>query len=400
MIRHPARRATQLLYLCLFFGLLAAPLVTHRWVEDPGIRSTEQRNAAPLPALPISWTALLEWPKQADAYLADHLGERTDMVLAYNRLRYNLFGETPTEQTVFGTSGRLFLTSHYPQSPYYLIDIVCGAAIPDATLDRAIADLEQFQRQAASWAPNAYIMIVPSVPALYRGELPDWVQPQCPPTTTVDRLIQLLPPGELRDRLLYPKPQMLAAESSGELVPRDNFHWMGLGPETAARVFAEDRLGLSPHFAMPTREEAMPSDFSYVIPGIPTGDTVLQPDLVAAGVEYCYAADCFPELGPIDTVLGDTSRTRSPQAGDKKLLLISDSFGHMAAPWLAPYFGTIWHFCTNNLAALTPDQVAAFRRVVFTEYQPDIVLYLYHDGSALNFGALISTQLWSPASPS
>ena len=394
------RRAVQRGYLCLFFALLAAPLVSHKWVDDTGIRATEQRNAAPLPAMPESWTALLDWPKQADAYLADHFGGRTDMVLAYNRLRYELFGETPTEQTVFGTGGRLFLTSHDAERPYQLIGIVCGGAVTDGLLDHAIADLVAFQRQAESWAPNSYVMIVPSVPALYRGELPDWVQPQCPPTTMVDRLMQRLPPGALRDRLLYPKPQMLAAESVGELVPRDNFHWMGLGPETAARVFAEDRLGLSPHFALPTRKQTMLSDIRYLIPGIPTGAPVLEPDLDAAGVEHCSADHCFPELGPIDTVLGDTSRIRSPQAGDKKLLIISNSFGQMVVPWFVPYFGTIWHFSINNLGDLTPDQVAAFRRLAFTQYQPDIVLYLFHDGAALYLGAFGNAELWRPGNPS
>jgi hypothetical protein len=396
MVRHAAQRG----FLWLFFALLAVPMVTHEWVDDPGIWTTEQRHAAPLPALPDSWTALLDWPRREDAYLADHFGERTDMVLLYNRLRYGLFGETPTEQTVFGTSGRLFLTSHAAERPYELIGAICGAAVSDAALDRAIADLASFQQQAAAWSPNSYFMIVPSAPSLYRSELPGWMQPQCPPTTAVDRLMQRRMPEGLRDRLLYPKPAMLAAESGGELVPWDNFHWAGLGPEIAARVFAEDRLGLSPLFALPTRELATPSDIGHMIPGIPTGDSVLEPDFAAVGVEYCLGGDCFPDLGPIGAVLSDTSRIRSPQAGDKKLLLISDSFGQVAARWFVPYFGTIWHFSANNLRRLTPDQIAAFRGQAFTQYQPDVVLYLFHDGGALFWPAAAGQLLWGPAKSS
>jgi hypothetical protein len=374
-------RLCHLLFIGACFGLLAVPLVTHNWRRDPGIVSTENREAASPPVWPRSWRALTVWPKQADAYLADHFGQRTAMVKAFNRIRYRLFGETPNEQTVFGLHGRLFFTSHSAASPYSLISFICGFGVDDAMLQRVAADLNTFLQQANSWVSESYLMVVPTSATLYFKDLPHWLQAQCPPANTMDRLLLRLPQGELRSRLLYPLSAMLAAKSQGEVIPLTNFHWMGLGAEVAAASFAEGRLGLPRRMAFPTREEIEPSDIAHFIPGIPTGNVVRLPDFNAAGVDYCWGARCFPEWSSMAEVISDLSRVRSPRAGDKKLLILSDSFGKEIAGWFAPYFGSVWHFSVSNLGRLPADEQQAFRRHIFTEYRPDMVLYVFHDGS-------------------
>ena len=378
----PRRRLTDLMFVGAFFGLLALPAITHDWESDPGIEATEQRRAAPLPEIPDSWPALLAWPKQEDAYLADHFGGRTDMVLAFNQMRYALFGETPSEQTLFGRRGRLFLTSHSAERPYELIAAICGGGIDDAALDRTARELDLFRQQAAAQVPDSYLMIVPSAPALYPGDLPKWARRQCPFETVVDRLVTRLPEGEARRRILYPRQAMLAAEGKGDMVPPTHFHWQGLGPATAMRDFAQDHLGLAPVLDMPLMAVTERSDIFQMVPGIPTEGTVQRPDPGAVGVEYCQGPSCFPELGPAAATIYDMSRLRSPQAGGRKLLILSDSFGAAIVPWAASYFGTVWHFSLNDVGRLPPAERDAFRRLVFTEYQPDTVLYLCHDGAA------------------
>jgi hypothetical protein len=372
-------RFCHLLFVGVCFGLLAVPLLTHNWRRDPGIAATENREAAPPPSWPRSWHDVAAWPTQADAYLADHFGNRTTMVAAFNHIRYRLFGETPSEQTVFGLHGRLFLTSHVAASPYSLIGFICGLGVDDAMLDGVATDLDDFLRQARSRAPESYLMVVPTAPALYFEDLPRWVQAQCPHANTMERLLPRLT-RELRSRLIYPLPELLAAKSRGEVIPLTNFHWLGLGAEVAAKSFAEDRLGLPRRIVLPTINQTLPSDIAFLIPGIPTSNVAIDPDVHAAGVDFCSGAACFPEWGSIATIINELTRVRSP-IGYKKLLILSDSFGKEIVGWFAPYFGSVWHFSVTYLSRLSADQREAFRQHIFTEYRPDIVLYVFHDGS-------------------
>jgi hypothetical protein len=174
---------------------------------------------------------------------------------------------------------------------------------------------------------------------------------------------------------------MLAAKSRGEVIPLTNFHWRGLGAEVAAASFAEDRLGLPRRIALPTIQQRLPSDIAFFIPGIPTSNVAIQPDLATAGIDYCSGAACFPDWSSVAAIINDVTRVRSPQAGDQKLLILSDSFGKEIVDWFTPYFGSVWHFSVTYLSRLSADDREAFRRHIFTEYRPDIVLYVFHDGS-------------------
>jgi hypothetical protein len=257
------------------------------------------------------------------------------MVTTFNRIRYRLFGETPSEQTVFGLHGRLFLTSHSAASPYSLIGLTCGLGVDDAMLDRLAAELDDFLRQARSWAPETYLMVVPTAPVLYFEELPLWVRAQCPSSKMMDRLMSHLS-GQLHSRLFYPLPAMLAAKSQGDVVPLTNFHWQGLGAEVAAASFAEGRLGLPRRIALPTIQQTLPSDIAFLVPGMPTSNVVIDPDFAPAGVGYCAGGACFPEWGSMAAIINELTRVRSPLAGDQKLLILSDSFGKEIVGWVAP----------------------------------------------------------------
>jgi hypothetical protein len=396
MARFRFARLCRLAHVAVFFALLALPALTHHWQTPPAVQESENRSPSPLPSRPESWRAAAAWPKQADHYLADHFGGRTAMVAAFNRARWRLFGQTPSEQTVFGRRGRLFLTSHSADRPYSLIAFVCGAGVDDAEIDRAVGDLAAFLRQAETFAANSYLMVVPTSPALYADDLPGWLRLPCPADNTMDRLMRRLPPGDLRDRLDYPLAALQKVRGRGEAIPLMSFHWLGAGAEAAAASFAEGRLGLPHRPGLPARDAVAPSDLRFFTPGIPTGNAVRLPDFAAAGVDWCAGAACFPELGEAAGIIGDESRALAPSAGGKKLLILSDSFGIGLAGWFAAYFGTVEHFSVSNMHLLSAGQRAAFRRHVFAEYRPDVVLYVFHDGSVHYWPKLAAEAVWGP----
>lgn len=389
MGRPSALRLIQLGFLGIFFGVLVIPLIALDPDSEAVVWIIEHRHAAALPALPDSLASAEAWPAGFDAYLSDHFGGRPLLVRAFNGGRYRLFGEGASEQAVFGPTGRLYLTTNFADRPYSWIGQICGVGFDDASVDRGVSDLAAFGRRALTPPTDRYTMIVPTAPVLYPRDMPDWLQRACSGTSLVDRLLARLPPSGLRDRPFYPLPELLAAERNDAVIPLTNFHWDGIGPETAVAAFAEKVLGMQPLLILPTRRVAKLSDIDGVIPGIATANAMTVPDYDAAGIDYCFGVPCFPEL-PEAGVIRDLSRLDSPAPGGRKLLILSDSFGRNAVGWFAAYFHTVRHFSVSNLGRLSPAELADFRHFIYDDYQPDVVLYLFADGSALYWPAFVA----------
>jgi hypothetical protein len=90
----------------------------------------------------------------------------------------------------------------------------------------------------------------------------------------------------------------------------------------------------------------------------------------------------------------DYSRTVSPRAGSRRLLLISDSYGAFIAPWFGAYFGEVRHISSNNFARLSMAQLSRLHRRLFDDYRPDQLIFLYHDGAITDAPRRIAELLW------
>jgi hypothetical protein len=98
-------------------------------------------------------------------------------------------------------------------------------------------------------------------------------------------------------------------------------------------------------------------------------------------VRYCFGASCFPELGADADTIYDLSRLISPKATGGRLLILSDSFGAAIVPWFAPYFSLVTHYSLSNLDRLPIERRVTFLKNIFGFPSPDVVLYVFHDGS-------------------
>jgi hypothetical protein len=371
----------------LFFSLLALPGIAGLTGQDRSAPVAENRVLAPAPDWPDSAAGLLAVPQQIDAWLRDHFAFRPYFVRANTRLRFALFHESPTRQTLFGRHGRLFLSGHDAAHPYSLIRDICGVGVPNAEVARAADHIDALLRKAG---PDALFLSVPSAPALYVSELPPWLARQCQAAPMAARVTAGRAPN-----VVYPIEALRAAMQDGAVVPRYNFHWSGRGARATAAMVAEQVLGLPRVVDIPGVATMADSDLAPMTPGLTLRDTVVVPDIAAGGIAYCYARpDCLPELGDITSVVDDYSRTVSPRAGSRRLLLISDSFGSFIAPWFGAYFGEVRHISSNNFDRLSAAQMARLKQSLFAGYQPDRVIFLYHDGAITYAPARIAGLLW------
>jgi hypothetical protein len=376
------------LSVLLVLALLALPGLAALTGLDRDPASRENRVLAPAPDWPRSWQTLLAVPAQADAWIRDHFAFRSSLVRANSQLRFALFHEAPTRQTLFGHDGRLFLTTHDADHPYSLIKTICGVGVSEADIVIAAEGIQTLLRAAG---PNAIFVAVPTAPTLYTSDLPDWLRRQCQTEPTAEQVVERTASA----RATYPVAALRAAMTSGPVIPRYNFHWSGRGARAVAAKVAEQMLGLKHAVTIPGIEQMADSDLARMVPGLTLQDTVMLPDTAAAGIDFCYARpECLPGLGDITAVLDDYSRTVSPRAGPGRLLLISDSYGSFIAPWLGAYFGEVRHISSNNFDRLSAAQRVRLMQSLFIDYQPDRIIFLYHDGAITYAPRRTAGQLW------
>jgi hypothetical protein len=376
------------LSVLLVLALLALPGVAALGGLDRGPTDGENRVLAPAPDWPRSWQALLATPAHADAWMRDHFAFRSSLVQANSQLRFALFHEAPTPQTLFGRDGRLFLTTHDANHPYSLIRTICGAGVSEADIATAAEGIETLLRAAG---PDAVFVAVPTAPTLYTQDLPDWLRRQCQTEPTAEQVVERTGSA----RVVYPVAALRVAMTGGAVIPRYNFHWSGRGARAVAAMVAEQMLGLKHAVDIPGIEQMADSDLARMVPGLALRDTVMLPDTTTAGIDFCYARpECLPGLGDITSVVDDYSRTVSPHSGSARLLLISDSYGSFIAPWFGAYFGEVRHISSNNFDRLSAAQRVRLKQSLFTDYRPDRVIFLYHDGAITYAPRQTAAQLW------
>jgi hypothetical protein len=110
------------------------------------------------------------------------------------------------------------------------------------------------------------------------------------------------------------------------------------------------------------------------------------PDFEALGVQSCYGPECFPEFANFENyknVLNDVSRFTNPAAPDRRLLIVSDSFGSKASGWFSRYYRNVEQVATNAIREVTPADMDALKQFLLRDPQHTDILFLYHDGGAV-----------------
>lgn len=395
------RRWQARLFLLLFAVIVCAPAVLQVAAPEFSLipRSfpfAENRALAEAPPWPRSVDDAMKYPLRLDPFVRDHFGLRADLITLNNWLRFRLFHEFTSRQIVLGEHGRVLLTSHDAGSPFSMIRGLCGVGVSDemvAGQGAAIGELLQRTRQAAH-APVAFVL-APSATAVYPETMPPWLARQCRAAQpSVPRVAARIPPSE-RQFFLYLGPAAAKIRETVTITPIASFHWWGAGPKRLIETMAETLLGQTRRIDVPMHDAEKGSDLGQFMPGLVFREKVKEPDWAAAGIERCFGPSCFTaELGPIASILADLSRYRAPGAGTKRVLMLSDSYGAMSAGYLAEFYGEVLHLSTNNLERLSVEQMRTLRRVVFEEYRPDQVVYLYHDAAVLYAAGRLNRLLW------
>ncbi|MFC7514348.1 hypothetical protein ACFQUU_04960 [Herbaspirillum sp. GCM10030257] len=363
--------------------LIPALLATGGRQEGVG----ENRNLANFPERPRDWDSIVKFPAQLDLWINDHFGFRDLLVKLNNRVRYTLFKQFPTMQVIEGKGGRIFLAAHSTaHAPYAAITQACGYEYEH--VEGIAKQLSAFDAGFRKLGVDAKMLVAPSSPVLYRNELPTWLAQRCDPSTEpVPRVLasDILTP-QARQRVYYPIDDMRAIERTANVIPVTWFHWSGTGPrmvaEASVRHFWDAKARATP--TLHTSQQSLPSDIAHLFPGVELNSSVEVADFKASGITECGGPSCYPQLQAAMAKLGDVSRYINPLAPNRRLVMLSDSFGRHIAGWYAPYYREVIHLSTNNLAQLDDSEIHGLRSAFFQSAEHTHVLFLYHDGSLLS----------------
>lgn len=367
-------------------ALLAVPAAVA--VLDSVDVTMENRDLAKLPALPGSWPAALALPPALDAWISDHFGYRAELVQWNNELRFAAFHEFPSIRMSVGRHGRMFLSSHGTNvAAYSALTSACKGTW--VATEGTAAYFNTMFGDFAAMRLHPRLMIIPTAAVVYNEDVPSWLAGRCASTDTPVARLLASPELDARARanIVYPLPQMRDIKQHAVIYPKTWFHWSGPGVGALAQwslktLWDFDVAPGVPELVMHTAIEQ--SDVGFLVPGIDLPAEVTRPDLPASGVAVCTGKHtCFGAEQAYLDKLDDVTRIVNPRARDRRLLILSDSFGHYIAGWYARYYGTVEQVSTNAMGQLTPAEVAKARAYLFRDPEHTDIVMLYNDGGAI-----------------
>jgi hypothetical protein len=367
---------------CATIALLAVPTVLPQFTGSREVN--ENRKLAPLPILPTTWSEFLALPAQTDAWVKDHFGYRTELVEANNVMRYTVFGEFPSVRVTSGLNNRIFVTAHATAAqPYSAVVEICD--VNDKMLKEFGNYLNILFGSFETMGLSPKLMIVPSAPAVHSADLPKWLSKRCSgdvtPVSTLLKSDYIKP--SVKSEIHYPLAQMRSRNQDVDLFPRHWFHWNGPGVEEVAQG-SMSRLFPAVQTAAPrlvTRTVERESDIHPMFPGIKFNANITEPDYAASKIQSCYGTTCFPEFKGFEEPLYDVSRFHNPAAPDRRLMILSDSFGRYIAGWYTRYYRTVEHVAVNNVRDLQRDQVKVLKEFTLRDPGKTDILFIFHDGA-------------------
>jgi hypothetical protein len=217
-------RALVFLFLAMlwlpFLGMVAFP------ERDP--QRFEARRPAPFPRISLDAEALREFPSAFEAYFADRLGFRSQLVRLSSVIRVKGLGVSTDERVLLGKDSWLFM-AHWPipKSDSVLRQHRGARLFSPAELAQWETVLEARRDALAARGMRYLFVIVPHKHSIYPEFLPDYLTSVGKLTPTDQLVAHLRANSDLA--VLDLRPALRAAKGSELLYWRTDTHWTDLG---------------------------------------------------------------------------------------------------------------------------------------------------------------------------
>lgn len=212
------------------FLLLATPLLAGFIVpESAQAILKENRTRTPAPSLPRTMREFAAWPKQADDYLGDRFGLRTQMIRLHANLAKRWLGEG-NDLVIVGRHGRLFFVGDVS------VQQSAGLVRRDAQVTETADFLATVREALSQRGARLLVASPPNTATIYQDDLPPWARNNGRTTEYTILLADLAARGI---KAIDLRPVVWAARSKGPTYFYYDTHWTPRGAIAGFNAIAE-----------------------------------------------------------------------------------------------------------------------------------------------------------------
>jgi alginate O-acetyltransferase complex protein AlgJ len=324
----------------------------------------ENRNRAEMPALPAALSGLTDYLAGVDAFVADNIGLRDQLMTVKNRLNRVINGKS-NSRVIAGEDGWLFYNAAQ------VVERNAGLIFQPERVENMLRYAQEAQDLANAQGAHFIAMPVPNSHALYRKHLPAWARPKVDPYTEQRAIAE----GLKAKGLPISDPYVLFRDRDLEALPlyfRRDTHWNGYGAYIAFHD-AMAQFGLADFFPAPESilKGYVQGEYYGVLDQFLGLDKAAEseplPDLDMTQF------DRHPELSAVETddhvSMDSYDVTYAPEG--PRLLVIGDSFSYsfFRKYWGAGFSAVHW----------SHHDYGRYDRSVFNRFKPDYVIFEFVD---------------------
>lgn len=326
--------ATDRVLCALMLVALAAPLLVTLALIVAGGREADdpKQGLSAWPAAPVSVKDAARWPTRFRRWFKDHYAGRKALIVAHGALLLRGLGASPSPSVLIGRDGWWFYTDDDAME-----DIVSGAPMPEAAVDRWAATLEANRAWLAARGIAYAFVITPDKHVVYPEYLPATVRPLG--HSRIAQIVEALRARTAVDVLDLRAP-LEARKPVERVFHRTDTHWNARGAVTAHLAIVEWMARASPGLGTASRE-----DFAFYEAEARGHDLPRMLGLQAIVAEHVLEAR--PGRPPRARVVepagadpaGEAARlvTEHPDASLPRVLVFRDSFMSALVPLLAEH---------------------------------------------------------------
>jgi hypothetical protein len=329
-----------------------------------------------LPVLGMGWQNTVEleqfhkhrlaiWPERG-AFVADPvayfgaarnwLRDRAFPIMAATRLEkrlvYHLLRGAPEPRITLGKNGHVFVNGTNNQSLHRIFESTCIRAHQRKTVAALEKNLGRLSRVGARRRLSVDVIVVPTAASVYGDALPDSVSARvrsaCLARTSGDSaLLDVKAPSGVG--FVYPLREMLALRSDAAFFPRGNWHPVGKSLQVVRDTYLATRHLPAPGGESLERGEA-PAELLFEY-GIEQNEPVYvlhSPEVSADPQRNAELRQAIADLFQGHRYTTQVLASSTPVA-QETVVMLSDSFGDLAAPAFAGAFRRLIHVNTNDL---------------------------------------------------
>jgi alginate O-acetyltransferase complex protein AlgJ len=336
------------------------------WIAMPerGALVLENRNRAELPPLPETLSGLTAFLAGTDAFVADNIGLRDQLMAVKTRLNRVINGKS-NSRVIAGEDGWLFYNATQ------VVERNAGTIFQPERVQNMLSFAEEAQSLATGVGARFISIPVPSSHLIYRHKLPSWARPEGEPRTEQRAIAE----GLVALGLPVTDPYLLFKNMDLDAQPlyfKRDTHWNNYGAYIAF-YDAMVKLGVSDTFPAP----------ETILKGYVQGEYygVLDQFL---GLDHAAEYEALPDLDMDafashpelsvaevdDHVSMDSYEVKYATKGPR-LLIIGDSFSYS-------FFRQYWGAGFSEVHWSHHDY-GRYDRSVFDRFKPDYVIFEFVD---------------------